>query len=216
MLTVVASWDDGSKEDMRLAELMSKYGIENVIFYIPAEWQTYNWNEGREPLNLHDINTLEEEFEIGSHSISHALLTRMPMDRVEYEIRESKYMLEQLLDCTIGSFCYPRGYANVEIKELVRSHYTHARNTLVGNLEPAKDLIWETPTVHAGGKRRKEYENTTWLYEGVRLLQEAIKLAKEGKDAVYHIWGHSWELSRYDAWGDLEILLKEIDVNTPS
>lgn len=210
MITFKASFDDGAKEDLRLAELMNKYGIQDVIFYVPAEWQTHNLTLGREPLSLKDLNYLADSFDVGSHTITHPLLTRMPLHDAKYEIVESKAMLEQLLGMGIDSFCYPRGYANPELKELVRDNYTLARNTLVGSLEEPEDPIWESTTVHAGGKRRKEYENTTWLEEGIRLLKEAITMSEQGKDPIYHIFGHSWELTRERGWDDLEILLKEI------
>lgn len=210
MITFRASFDDGAKEDLRLADLMTKYGIQDVIFYVPAEWQTHNLALGREPLSLKDLNNLADVFDVGSHTITHPLLTRIPLHEAIYEIVESKALLEQLLGMGIDSFCYPRGYANPELKELVRGNYESARNTLVGNLEEPADRVWESTTVHAGGKRRKEYEGKTWLGEGLRLLKEAIAMSEEGKEPVYHIFGHSWELTREQGWDDLEILLKEI------
>lgn len=210
MITFKASFDDGAKEDLRLAELMIKYDIDDVMFYLPAEWQTHNLQLGREPLSLQDVNDLTSEFEIGSHTITHPLLTRIPLVDAEYEIVESKRILNQLLGFDVESFCYPRGYANPDIKELVRNNYESARNTLIGTLEASDDAVWESTTVHAGGKRRKEYENTTWLEEGLRLLKDAIAMSQDGKDPIYHIFGHSWELTRERGWDDLELLLKEI------
>lgn len=204
-MKVLASWDDGAKEDLRLADLMAKYEIE-TIFYIPSEWQTYNMREKREPLSFEDLLDLSSNFTIGSHGITHSMLTRIPEPQMEREVRDSGHSLEHLLDKEVTTFCYPRGYANDYIREVVRSHYTHARNTLVGNITMSPDPIWDTPSVHVCGVRRPEYEYTTWQKEASRLLREAINTP----DSVYHMWGHSWEISRYDGWYDLEELLKEV------
>lgn len=213
-IKITASFDDGCKEDMRLAELMDKYSIE-TIFYIPSDWIFVNqWNR-LEPLDESEVVSLAKKFTIGSHSISHPLLTRIPLEEATIEIQESRDQLEYLIGKDITSFCYPRGYANDQLREVVRKHYKTARNTLVGNLEPPKDPIWQSSTVHVGGKRRKDYEGTTWLKEAYRLLDEAIERGAD-EDIRYSIFGHSWELTREAGWKDLETLLKDLDEITPS
>lgn len=205
-MKIVFSFDDGSKEDIKVAELLCKYGFKDAIFYIPSEWQSYNLSENREPLTLWDVKNLAHLFEIGSHSVSHRLLTRIPEEEVKREVTDSFLTIRELFNRNLKSFCYPRGYANDSIREEVRKYYKHARNTLVGNIKESEDPIWDTPAVHICGKRRKEYENTTWLKEARRLLKEAINTP----ESVYHLWGHSWEISRYDGWHDFEELLKEL------
>lgn len=209
MIKFVFSWDDGSAEDMRLAELMHKYDQHNVTFYIPSEWQSYNLAEGREPLKVRDVFILDDAFTIGSHTVSHPLLTRIKWDDALREICDSQAQLSALLGHEVESFCYPRGYANDEIRAIARAFYSSGRNTLVGHLTPGDDPLWQNTTVHAGGKRRKDYEGTTWLAEAYRLLDEAIERGRD-EDLIYHTWGHSWELTREDGWHDLEELLKRI------
>lgn len=204
-MKVKFSFDDGSKEDLRVAELLAKYDIYDAIFYVPAEWHSYNLSEGREPLTYSDAQGLRGAFKIGSHGITHSLLTRIQPETAEAEIKESYYLTNALFG-DVDSFCYPRGYANDFIRQTTRKYYKSARNTLVGNLKESEDPIWETPTVHICGKRRKEYERTTWLEEAYRLLDEAV----QAEDSVYHAWGHSWEITRYDGWHDFEELLKKI------
>lgn len=214
-IKIIASFDDGNKEDLRLAELMEKYGIKEVIFYIPSDWRFVNEFERREPLDESDVIELDKKFKVGSHSISHRLLTRIPIEEAKIEISESKDQLEYLLGHEIDSFCFPRGYANDQLREIVRKYYKHARNTLVGALEAPEDPIWESTTVHAGGKRRKEYEGTTWLKEAYKLLDEAIERGHK-EDIIYSIFGHSWELTREKGWEDLEKLLKSLNEITDS
>lgn len=210
MITFKASFDDGDAENIRLADLMRKYEIPNVIFYIPVEWMALNAIHDREGLTFGELESLAKEFEVGSHTINHPMLTRIPLWQAEIEIKESKSQLEDMLGVKVESFCYPRGYANDEIRKIVRENYKTARNTLVGELKSPEDPVWESTTVHIGGKRRKDYEGSTWLEHGLRLLDEAMERSKNGEEVVYSMFGHSWELTREKAWDDFEILLKRI------
>ena len=62
---------------------------------------TLTWNELIEMKN-NGIN-------IGSHTISHPFLTLMPYEEAEYEIKESKIILEKKLNTNIDFFAYPFG-----------------------------------------------------------------------------------------------------------
>jgi len=53
-------------------------------------------------LSLHGI-------EIGAHTVSHPILSRMPLDQAEYEIIEGRNRLQDMLGTTIKSFAFPNG-----------------------------------------------------------------------------------------------------------
>lgn len=207
IMRVMASFDDGTVEDLRALDLLIRYEIP-AIFYFPVYSLVVNEQQGRNSLSPHQRRQVAKEFPIGSHTLTHPMLTRIPMKIAEHEIKVSKQMLEEEFGRPIESFCYPRGYANDELRGLVKeAGYKNARNTLVGNISDNQDPYWITPTVHICGKRRKEYEDTTWLDEAKRLLTEAVN----EDESIYHLWGHSWEISKYDGWHDFEELLKEIN-----
>jgi peptidoglycan/xylan/chitin deacetylase (PgdA/CDA1 family) len=210
MIQFKASFDDGCQLDLRTAELLAQYGVEDVTFYIPSQWTYVNRMHGDVPLSELELRRLASKYNIGSHTITHPMLTRISKGEAYKEIIESKQELEVLLNITIDDFCYPRGYANDYLRNIVSKYYKRARNTLVGNLGVSEDPVWETPTLHISGKRRKEYEGTTWQEEGDRLLEEAIKRDAAGETVIYHLWGHSWEVERYYDWGELEKFLQKI------
>ncbi len=207
MIKFKASFDDGCKLDLRVAALLDKYGFDDVTFYIPSNWSYVNKQHGDAPLSIDELKLLAERYNIGSHTITHPMLTRIADDDMVYQIVESKNQLETILNQPIVDFCYPRGYANDDIRDVVRKHYKTARNTLIGNLDAPDDPVWETPTVHISGKRRTEYEHTNWHDEAYRLLDLAINRDSKGIDSTYHLWGHSWEIERYSDWGEFEKLL---------
>jgi peptidoglycan/xylan/chitin deacetylase (PgdA/CDA1 family) len=61
-------------------------------------------------------------FEIGSHTMTHSLLTETYMTEPDicYELIQSKEILEKWIGKTIISFCFPSGYYNKKIIEMAR------------------------------------------------------------------------------------------------
>lgn len=50
-----------------------------------------------------------EWVEIGSHTVTHPVLSRLPAGRQRNEIEESKNFLEEITGCSVQSFAYPYG-----------------------------------------------------------------------------------------------------------
>lgn len=68
--------------------------------------------------------------EIGSHSMSHALLTQCDEAALAHEVQTSRDILRDRLNATVDSFCYPNGDANAQVVAAVkRAGYTQAVTT---------------------------------------------------------------------------------------
>lgn len=193
------SFDDGSVYDLKLVDLLEKHDLK-ATFYIPVYWTDYNKRKGVEPLSDADFRMIADKYEIGSHTITHPLLTRIPYGAAEYEIVHSQRKLEEILGREVTKFAYPRGYATDQIVDIVSKTYQHGRSVLVGNVEPPVNYAWEHTSVHVACERR-EYGNERWFDYGVRHLERA----KRG--GYFHAWGHSEEIERNNAWGQLDRFL---------
>ena len=81
-----------------------------------------------------EIRALADEgHEIGSHSMSHALLPQLDAEAQEREVKESKAVLEARLDRPIASFCYPNGDCDaVTVAAVERAGYRQAVTTRWG------------------------------------------------------------------------------------
>lgn len=65
--------------------------------------------------------------EIGSHTVTHQILTRISSDRLRYELGESRARLESILDHKVDLLGYPNGDYNFAVQqEAVRAGYTCA------------------------------------------------------------------------------------------
>ncbi len=90
-------------------------------------------------------------FEIGSHSVSHTLLSRLKFEEQLYELKNSKMFLENTLKKKVHSFCYPYGgkssYNNTTIEILKKVGYynsisVESRDILIYDI---KSNIYELP-----------------------------------------------------------------------
>ena len=79
---------------------------------------------------------------IGSHTVSHPIMTRISSERVKMELYESKRYLENLLDHEVEDFCYPNGSLSEDVRDLVSSTgYRSAVTTNFGFCRRSDDKL---------------------------------------------------------------------------
>jgi peptidoglycan/xylan/chitin deacetylase (PgdA/CDA1 family) len=231
MITVTTSWDDGDALDLRLAELLSKYGIKGT-FYISRE-------ESRKLLSEDELRTIAAMgHEIGAHTLSHPDLTKIPFEQKCEEMAGSKKWLEGVLGAEVLMFCYPFGRFDAESKRAVReAGFKGARTTVAGSVAVPADPFEMNTTlqVYPFPFRKKDARSFSWRYLlqpwyqrggefrslGVSLLamrswksvaQAALANVPEG--GTFHVWGHSWEIEKYGMWGEFEEFLQFLAVRS--
>jgi len=119
---IVLTFDDGNDNAYtRAFPILQKYGFTGTAYIV------YNYVGASNYMNKEQIRELYAAgWEIGSHSLSHADLTKHT-DRQEAEIIESKKKLEALLDVPIYTFAYPFGtYDNLSLYYMSFSGYIAA------------------------------------------------------------------------------------------
>lgn len=58
---------------------------------------------------------------IGGHTVTHPVLTKLKDSELEYELRESKIVLEEKLNTEIYSMSYPNGNADAFNKKVIEA-----------------------------------------------------------------------------------------------
>lgn len=171
------SCDDGCQSDLRVAQLADQYGLD-CVFYLPVEWRSLAYDNNYEPLTFEEALKIAKEFEIGSHTVTHRHLTKLPVDEACIEIAESQQILAEMFDQEITKFCPPRGYTNPELTKFTLDLYDSQR------LTKGKGLVHVHPDSGANG-------NVPW-----QQYADSIE--------VEELWMHSWELDKYNLWAELE------------
>lgn len=115
--SVCLTFDDGYEDFFHNAwPLLRDYRLPAALFIIAnriGQKGYLNLAQIKEMLSSHLIS-------IGSHSMGHGYLPELDLGQLDYEIKESKSVLEMKLGCTIDFFSYPWGGFSARIKELVK------------------------------------------------------------------------------------------------
>lgn len=207
-MRIIATWDDGAKQDLRLADLMAKYKIPTIFYWPCALKNSQNLTRVKQFLNLKECKGIAKHFTIGSHTYNHLHLKKETINekQAKFEIFNSRKFWQDETGQSVDTFCYPRGRFSVEYKDMVKcAGYKSARGVMVGSLNDGKDPYYTQATVHVGIKR-EEYKNLTWIEYAVMMFKQA----QEIKNSTFHMFGHSWEIEANNEWENLESLLKDI------
>jgi len=77
---------------------------------------------------------------IGSHTVTHPILTTLSADDLSYEIGESRKWLEEKLKRPVEHFCYPNGVFDAAVLASVRKSYSSAVSSVMGKVGGGDDL----------------------------------------------------------------------------
>jgi len=211
-LIVTTSWDDGSILDLKLGELLTKYGIK-ATFYIPR------FSKRITPMQNIDLLELAANHEIGAHTVNHAHLTLIPQSEAKAEIEGSKFYLEEILGKKVKMFCYPFGEYNEDTKQLVKtSGFSGARTVKFNGLKDIPDP-YEFGITTAASNHQSDESGEIARYSrsvSIKSLSDWEVKAKVLFDlalsdgGIWHLWGHSWEIDDHNDWNKLERVINYV------
>lgn len=218
---VTTSWDDGHVLDLRLAEILNRYGLRGT-FYIARDFL-------KDRLSISQIRELAKAHEIGAHTLSHPILTEISLEQAKAEIEGSKHWLEDLLGKKVTAFCYPRGQHNLALQKLVADASFRLARTVENARVDLGDNRFAMPTtmqiypyplrpmpqfpLWRGWSARIVPLYQAWQKrQGISLLQllhwssyqRAWIENAQNSQGIWHLWGHSWEIEDYQLWQRLE------------
>jgi peptidoglycan/xylan/chitin deacetylase (PgdA/CDA1 family) len=145
-LRVALTFDDGFCNVFENAlEPLAQHRLRALQFLVPdAIGKLNEWDirEGEAPEQLMDAAQIRQWLKaghsIGSHSLTHARLTRLSVRDAREEIFASKKKLEDTFGVAVEHFCYPYGDFNDAVQGLVmEAGYRTACTTLFGVNTPA-------------------------------------------------------------------------------
>ncbi len=215
------SIDDGHPSDMKMAELLSKHGL-NGTFFIPIKNR-----EGPAVMCGSQIRDLARRFEIGSHTYDHCFLKNVAITEAHFQITEGKKQLEDILGTEVTGFCYPGGkYRKGDADMVKAAGFRYARTTM--NLcFDAGDNPFEMPTtvqfyphdrnvyirnyarfgkwVERRNGLRLAVRHNNWIDRLHAMFEHAAK-----RGGSFHLWTHSNDIDRLDAWSEMDRLLARI------
>lgn len=142
---LVLTFDDAYQSILTpaLAEV-ARAGAIGTVFAITGYTGRHNeWNRKcaywRPHLDVAGLRELRDAgFEIGSHTVEHQNLTRLPPALLTSELRDSRAELEDLLGTAVTSCSYPYGFNDALVREEAGRYYEQAVTTTTkpGGIDP--------------------------------------------------------------------------------
>ena len=126
--SVILTFDDAYKDFIDNAfPLLEEYCFKAYIFVPVAyvgkynEWDYVKLNVRKELMSWEDLRFIADKgYRIGSHTMTHKDLTKLSDRDLEREVFDSKKLLEDRLGMEVDTFCYPYGYFDRRVVEVVK------------------------------------------------------------------------------------------------
>jgi peptidoglycan/xylan/chitin deacetylase (PgdA/CDA1 family) len=133
---------DATIEWMKTLPLQQRRMAEAIIRQATAGFQpTAAQKEAFDVMNWNDLRSLDcNLITVGSHTLSHPILTKLSGQEIEAEILESRRCLEQRLERKVDLFCYPNGAYDRRAYQLVQKTYRAAVTTETGVIDGTDGL----------------------------------------------------------------------------
>ncbi len=196
------SYDDGCVDDLRLIEMMKKYGIKGTfnvssgIFRPEGQPPTGHW----ERMTLSERQAYKADFlEVAVHGETHRDFTKITEPELMFEISADKAALEREFGGVVRGAAYPYGsFDDRSVEMLRRSGIKYCRT------------VWSDPSMDMPGDwlrlRPTAHHNDPALPEIVeKFLTETPKAPR-----MLYIWGHTPEFNLNKNWEMMEEYLKKL------
>ena len=207
--------DDGITQDARMMEIMRKYGVDCCTFYISSGRFGKSITVYPDRPDVTHICFTRKEivagvydgFDIQSHTQNHPPLKGCTDNVVTSEVKNDAVALKRIFGYQPVGVAWPGGDGDITdhtidvVMETTNIRYGSCttRNTYKGIKKfglPQYFMRWY-PTCSVSDS------------DAQSLLEEFIA-ADCTEDMLYFVWGHGFELDRFDSWDKFELMIKTI------
>ena len=198
------SYDDGYAHDIKLVEIMNKYGVKGTFnlnsFFMGKDGGT---EKGRR-LSFDEARELYAGHEIAAHGAKHKSLTEVSSEEGLYDVLEDRRALESEFGAVVQGMAYANGtFDDVAVENLKKCGILYSRTCkATGGFAIPRDWLRLPPTC------KHKAEN---LFE---LLDEFLAPPKKSylrpEPRLFYLWGHSYEFALDNNWEIIEDFLSKI------
>ena len=192
MKAVTFSYDDGVVQDIRMMELLNKYGLKATFNLNSQLLGTGGVLKGADYRLCHykirpeDVKDLYQGHEVAVHTLTHPNLTTLPDDEVIRQVEQDRLRLSELAGYEVVGMAYPCGGVNNDdrVAGLIREHtgVRYSRTITHNNSFDLQENLYRfNPTSY-----HHDYQSMT------ELAHRFIEM-KPDKPQIFYIWGHSYE-----------------------
>lgn len=197
------SYDDGVLQDIRLVELMNRYGIRGTFNLNSALMESgFAWihENGMMVKRLSPVEAagLYDGHEIASHTLTHPYMHDLTESEILRQMGEDKRALEEMFGREVEGFAVPFEFYSQQIADCAKaSGFAYARmSECTGNYCPWQDrYYWKCGMFHLQPQLRD-------FVAGFLETEEELALCQ--------IVGHSYDLDAEDLWDTTEEIFQSV------
>ena len=199
MKACTLSYDDGAKDDIKLIEIMRKYGLKGT-FNLPTSELTSGKADRLSPDEIKEL--FGDDTEIALHGYNHLSLAKVTPPLAVRDVVCDRDYLESTFDRVVRGMAYANGSVDdtvVDILKLAGVVYSRTTKSTEG-FDLPEDWLRLNPTCHHNNPR---------LFELVDefLGPDTGKFAWyfwAKKPRLFYLWGHSFEFPKDNNWDRIE------------
>ena len=196
---VTFSYDDGITQDIRLIELLNRYGLKC----------TFNLNSGllgkpgilwREEQHIShykihpsDVKSVYEGHEVAVHTLTHPCLPDKDEEFIIHQVEDDRIALSELVGYEVVGMAYPGGGVNNDDRVAAiikaRTGVRYARTiTSTNSFDEQENLYRFNPSVY-------------YIEKNLEEIVDRFLALKADRPQLLYIWGHSYEMdAQYISW----------------
>jgi peptidoglycan/xylan/chitin deacetylase (PgdA/CDA1 family) len=206
---ITFSFDDGVTQDIRLIEILNKYGLKatfnlnSALLGLPKTLEISGKSISHNKVQAKDVAQIYKGHEIAVHTLTHPNLTTLDEATIIYQTETDRKMLSDIAGYEVVGMAYPCGGVNNDdrVAEIIKNHtgIKYARTIApTYQFETQDNLFRFNPSIHFIDKRLEE-------------IVDSFLALDTATPKLLYIWGHSYELDTdYISWEFFERICKKV------
>ena len=208
---VTFSYDDGVTQDIRLIELLNRYGLKctfNLNSELLGKNGMLNFQDqhvSHYKIHPDDVKHVYDGHEVAVHTLTHPNLTTLDDAEVIRQVEQDRMNLSDLVQYEVTGMAYPCGGVNNDdrVAAVIKNNtgVKYCRTiTNTDSFAPQENLYRFNP-------------NVFHVLQFDRLMEMGQRFLEldTATPQIFYIWGHAYELDFYpDNWSKMEEFFKLI------
>ncbi|MBE5747317.1 MAG: polysaccharide deacetylase [Clostridiales bacterium] len=203
---VTFSFDDGVTQDIRLVEILNKYGlkctfnINSGLLGLPNRLERLKVNHTK--IKASEVKTLYAGHEIAVHSLTHPTLVGLDEETIIRQVEEDRIALEKLCGYPIVGMAYPNGPNDDRVAGIIAKNspikYSRTTTSTHSFKVQKEGLLRYNPTV-------------CYIEDCFEEIVDKFLASESDEDQLLYIWGHSYEMdANLISWEKFEEVCKKL------
>ena len=197
---VTLSYDDGVEQDVRLIEILDKYGIKCTFNLNSGCWApegvVYPQGQIHRRMSKSQVAKVyaNPNHEVAAHCLTHASLTELSPAEIAWEVLEDRRNLEEMFGGLIRGLAYPFGTFSDKVVDALKATGTAYARTVnsTNDCSIPGDWLRLHPTCHHNAPNLMELCD--------RFLADTVPFGSR----LFYLWGHSYEFEADNNWQVIE------------